>query len=248
MQESSPSSSTTPTVSTTSNTPPISHSAKTLTFRQQSFDTYIVDLTKQDLRFFLTDEAGEKLKSLRNLKEYVARQGKTLVFGTNAGMYLENRNPQGLYIEEGKEIRPLNLKSTTKLSNFYMKPNGIFLLTDKAAKVIESSSYPDIQDSVVFATQSGPMLLIDGKIHPKFREGSHNVHIRSGVGIISPTKVVFAISNELVNFYDFASLFKEEFGCENALYLDGAISQMYLPALDRLQQGGRFGAMIGVVE
>jgi len=97
------------------------------------------------------------------------------------------------------------------------------------------------------ATQSGPLLVIDGKLHPALTDGSKNVHIRNGVGINKDGKVVFVISNQKTNFYDFASLFKEVLECDNALYLDGAISKMFINETNR-NEDGRFGVMIGVVK
>jgi len=127
-----------------------------------------------------------------------------------------------------------------------LKPNGVFLVDKKSnAKIVVSEKYPKEKD-VKFATQSGPMLLIDGKVHPKFTDGSKNKLPRNGVGIISPTKVVFAISDDDTNFFDFAMLFKEQFKCENALFLDGNVSRMYIPKLKRFEKSGEFGVIIGV--
>jgi uncharacterized protein YigE (DUF2233 family) len=223
---------------------------QTLQYKQHSFDIYRVDINQQKIELFLKDSLQQKFGSIDAVKKQVEKQGKELVFATNAGMYLPHKNndPQGLYIEKGVEHNPLNVGDTSAMLNFYMKPNGVFLGTPSSVKVIETSKYEAIAqtDSIVFATQSGPMLLIDGQIHPKFREFSKNIHIRSGVGIIDDTNLVFAISNERVNFYTFAMLFKEVLHCNNALYLDGAISEMYIPSLPRKQLGGNFGAIIGI--
>jgi uncharacterized protein YigE (DUF2233 family) len=89
------------------------------------------------------------------------------------------------------------------------------------------------------------MLVIDGQLHPAFTQGSRTLNIRSGVGIDTAGRVVFAISNGLVNFYDFATLFQQVLHCDQALFLDGTISRMYLPAIQRDEAGGAFGAMIG---
>ena len=99
---------------------------------------------------------------------------------------------------------------------------------------------------VKLATQSGPMLLINGATHPKFTQGSTNEKIRSGVGKINDKKVIFAITIDESNFYEFAIFFKEIFGCKDALFLDGAISQMYLKDVSPHLTGGNFGAMISV--
>lgn len=221
-----------------------------LSYRNHTFDVYYVDVTKQEVKMYLEDKNRVKFHSLGNLKKHLKQQGEELIFATNGGMYLPrfDSEPQGLYVENTWERNPINLRDSEKLLNFYMKPNGVFLLTDKSARVIESSAYPALKEKeeVKYATQSGPMLVIDGQLHPKFNEGSSSTYIRSGVGMINDTRLVFVISNERVNFWTFAMLFKEELKCENALYLDGAISQMYLPALKRKELGGNFGVIIGV--
>lgn len=226
--------------------------AQTLTYRNHTFDVYFVDITQQEVKMYLEDKNRVKFHSLGNLKKYLNQQGEKLIFATNGGMYLPpfDSEPQGLYVENTWERNPINLRDSEKLLNFYMKPNGVFLLTDKAAKVIESSEYPALKEKeeVRYATQSGPMLVIEGQLHPRFNEGSTSTYIRSGVGMIDDTHLIFAISNERVNFWTFAMLFKEKLKCENALYLDGAISQMYLPALKRKDLGGDFGVIIGVSE
>jgi uncharacterized protein YigE (DUF2233 family) len=222
--------------------------AQRITYNNQSFDTYVVDISNTQVKFFFKDSEGNKFGSLENLKEFVASNSNELIFGTNAGMFTPSSEPLGLFVEQGQELFPLNLKDGK--DNFFLKPNGVFAITDKRAYVVESPAYPNLAKSVLIsgATQSGPMLVIGGRIHPKFNKNSANRNIRSGVGIISPTKIVFAISNDLVNFYDFAMLFKEQFKCQDALFLDGAISKMYLPVLERNELDGNFAGMIGITK
>jgi uncharacterized protein YigE (DUF2233 family) len=78
------------------------------------------------------------------------------------------------------------------------------------------------------------------------------LNLRNGVGIISKnTKskiVVLAISDSKVNFYDFALLFKEILGCENALYLDGAISKMYIKGDPINKLDGELGPKLIVIK
>jgi len=163
----------------------------------------------------------------------------------NGGMYMEDQNALGLLIQNGRQVRPLN-KHKDEYGNFYMQPNGVFGLgADNQAFVVATEDY-EKQKNVKWATQSGPMLVHKGKINSSFKAGSANLNIRNGAGVISPTRVMFAISNERVNFYEFAELFKS-FGCTQALYLDGAISQMYLPEAGRTgQQGDGLGPIIAV--
>jgi len=219
--------------------------AKRISFKGNNYDIFMSDYPKDKIKFYWKDKSGNKLRSIANLNNYVAEEGHTLKFATNAGMYMENNSPLGLYIENKKERAPLNLSLNGK-GNFYKQPNGIFFLSDSTAKIITTEKYNPSRDRPIYATQSGPMLVIDGMVNPVFTKGSSNINIRSGVGITIDGRVAFAISNELVNFYDFAILFKESLHCNNALFLDGAISKMYLPELNRNDFGGDFGVMIGI--
>jgi uncharacterized protein YigE (DUF2233 family) len=222
--------------------------AKRVVFKDQSFDCYVVNTKKGSVQFFWRDEAENKpFLSLKNLKNDLSKQGKQLVFASNAGMYMGNNSPQGLFIQNGAELAAIEKKKDA-YGNFYLQPNGIFYIgADSLAHVVTTDYYVEEKPKAVrFATQSGPMLVINDIIHEKFTKGSENKNIRNGVGVIDSNHVVFVISNVPVNFYDFASLFKDEFKCKNALYLDGAISETYLPELARLQLGGNFGPMIGI--
>jgi uncharacterized protein YigE (DUF2233 family) len=139
----------------------------------------------------------------------------------------------------------INLKNGN--GNFYMKPNGVFYLSKSGeAKICMSEDFVMSQD-VEYATQSGPLLLHNGQIHNKINEGSPNLKIRNGVGIMPDGNILFAISKEEINFYDFAMFFKNK-GCMNALYLDGVVSRMYLPEKKWEQLDGDFGVIIGVLK
>lgn len=207
--------------------------------------SYTVDPTKQDIQLYWKNDQGEILKSIQNLKIFVERKNATLLFATNAGMYQTDNTPLGLFIQHKKTITSLNSKSGT--GNFYMKPNGVFYITtDNKAVVCETDEFLSKGD-VKFATQSGPMLLVDGQIHSAFVKGSANLNIRNGVGILPNNNIVFAMSKNEINFYDFAAYF-QKLGCKDALYLDGFVSRTYLPEKESVQTDGNFGVMIGVIE
>lgn len=215
-----------------------------------TYDCYIVDLKQSNLKFYWKDKQGKPLKSLKALASHTSEDNcEELIFGTNAGMYLNDQSPQGLFIQDGKELRPIDRRKE-EFGNFYMQPNGVFYIdSNQVAKVVTTDEFGENAFAMAqYATQSGPMVLRDGRINSKFGQKSTNKYIRSGVGIINKHKVVFVISNQPVNFYDFATVFKDKFKCSNALYLDGAISQMYLPELGRFQEGGQFGPMIGITK
>lgn len=205
--------------------------------------SHVVDLNKQQLDFYWKDKNGQHYGSLGNLKTQLAQEKKKLVFAMNGGMYLKDQSPQGLYIEKGILKKRVNRKKST-YGNFYMEPNGIFYLTiDNKATVVSTSQFKQ-NSNIKYATQSGPMLLIEGKIHPKFKKGSSNLHIRNGVGVLPNGNLLFALSKQKINFYDFATYFKQN-GCQNALYLDGFVSKTYLPEKNWKQLGGNFGVIIG---
>lgn len=220
--------------------------AEQLTFERETFDTFTVDISKNTIRFYLEDKENNRLQSLTNLRRLLNSQHEDLLFATNGGMFSPTGEPLGLYVENGEELYPLN--SRTGSGNFYMKPNGVFMITDRGAFIIESTEYAILNHltHVDYATQSGPLLVHNAQINSAFDTHSRSKFIRSGVGLLTPTKVVFAISRNTVTFMAFARLFKLRFNCNDALYLDGAISRMYLPQLHRLDQDGEFGAMIAV--
>lgn len=207
--------------------------------------SYIVDPAKQDIQFYWKNDQGQILRSIQNLKTFVESKQATLVFAANAGMYQADNKPLGIFIQYGKALAPLNTRNGS--GNFYMKPNGIFYITDdNKAIVCETNAFSNTDD-VKFATQSGPMLLVDGEIHTAFSKGSANLNIRNGVGILPDNRIVFAMSKKEVNFYDFA-LYFQKLGCKQALYLDGFVSRTYLPEKHWVQTDGNFGVMIGVTQ
>lgn len=207
------------------------------------FLTYKVDLKKQDLRLYWKNDNNQNIGSIQNLKIWLEGKNRVLEFAMNAGMYKKDNSPQGLYIEKQKILSALD---TTRASgNFYLKPNGIFYLTtNKTAAICRTEDFRNIE-KVEYATQSGPMLLIDGQIHPEFKKGSANLNIRNGVGILPDGKVLFVLSKKEINFYDFANYFKS-LGCKNALYLDGFVSRAFAPSENWIQTDGNFGALFAV--
>lgn len=224
------------------------NSGKRLKMYNNTFDCYVVDISKCKVQLFWKNRTGDKYRSFKNLQYDLLEEDKLLLFATNAGMFTPRNSPQGLYVENGQELIPIDLRESDN-GNFYMKPNGVFLIdTTGKAHVIPSEDFVKFKNKVTYATQSGPMLLKNGEIHPYFTPGSDNKYIRSGVGVINEKQIVFIISHQPVNFYDFASLFKDYFHCKNALYLDGAISKMFLPELGRFDLGGDFGPLIGIIK
>ena len=208
----------------------------------ERFIEHRIDLKKQQLQFYWKDEKGQIYRSLATLKQSLEAKGKKLLFATNGGMYQTDNSPLGLYIESGKVLNPLNKKDAT--GNFYLKPNGVFYFTsDNKANICTTEAFKN-NSKIKYATQSGPMLVIDGKLHSAFQKNSTNLNIRNGVGILPDGRIMFLMSKKEINFYDFATYFQNA-GCRYALYLDGFVSRTYLPEKNWTQTDGDFGVIIG---
>lgn len=209
------------------------------------FISYKVDTKKQDIKLYWKDDKNEIFRSIKNLKLWLEKNKRKLVFAMNGGMYKQDNSPQGLFIEDKITISPLDTLGGN--GNFYLKPNGVFYITIDNIPIICNAENFNNTGKIKYATQSGPMLVINGQIHSAFKKGSANLNIRNGVGILPDNQVVFAMSRKEINFYDFANYFKS-IGCKNALYLDGLVSRTYLPEKQWIQTDGDFGVIIGVTK
>ncbi|MHC0052330.1 phosphodiester glycosidase family protein [Actibacterium sp. D379-3] len=205
-----------------------------------------IDPATEDLRLFRLDASGQVLGSFERLRDMLAGQGKDLTFAMNAGMYHQDRAPVGLYIENGtQQMRAI---PSAGPGNFGMLPNGVLCITDGAAQVIETRAYLANPPACRFATQSGPMLVTGGALHPRFLPDSTSRYIRNGVGVTETGTVVFAISERPVTFHEFATLFRDALHTPEALFLDGNISRLYSPDLGRSDGGFPMGPIIGTVD
>jgi len=204
-----------------------------------------VDPTTQRLELFLNDAASRPYGHFAAIEERLAEQGQTLGFAMNAGMYHSDRRPVGLYIENGEIRAPLQTRES--FGNFGLLPNGLLCLTDTGARVIETLRYQREQPACRAATQSGPMLVIDGELHPRFLPDSTSRYIRNGVGTTTEgDRAIFAISRNPVTFHQFARFFRDALALPQALYFDGNISRLRAPQLGRSDSGFRMGPIIGL--
>ena len=99
-----------------------------------------------------------------------------------------------------------------------------------------------------YASQSGPMLVTEGAIHPRFSETGTSLQRRNGVGSPDPNTLVFAISESRVNFHSFARLFRDHLKCPNALFLDGSISSLHAAELGRSDGFAPLGPIVALVK
>lgn len=200
-------------------------------FEGQNYRYVQVDLKHEQLNLFWRNpQSGQPFGSIDALRLWGEARHERLLFAANAGIYDQNFAPLGLHVENGKTLVPLNLAHGNPASgNFSLLPNGVFAIyPDGHAAVHSSTAFKADDKPVQWATQSGPMLLIDGRLNEQFVDDSASLKWRSGVCARTPTDVVFAVSEAPVNFHTFARLFRDQFGCRDALYLDGSISQLYV--------------------
>ncbi len=205
-----------------------------------------VDVTKDELRLFLKDGAGDVYGHFSAIETDLADKGQTLPFATNAGMYHRDRSPVGLYRDGDEE--EMRLITTPGPGNFGLLPNGVLCIGAARTDVIETLTFAETNPPCRYATQSGPMLVIDGALHPRFLPNSTSYFIRNGVGTSADgQRVVFAISQNAVTFHQFGSLFRDHLKLPNALYFDGNISRLHAPQINRSDAGFMMGPVVGVV-
>jgi uncharacterized protein YigE (DUF2233 family) len=203
------------------------------------------DLRNYAIKLYWKSPAGEPYGGVAALAEALTRSHQPPVFAMNAGMYRPDYSPVGLYIEDGAQLRPANVANGP--GNFHLKPNGVFFVRGTEAGILETSAYLHSRVKPDLATQSGPMLVIGGHLHPKFTRTSDSRKIRNGVGVRNANVIVFAISSEPVTFTEFAELFRDVLGCPNALFLDGSISSLYAPALQRADSWWPAGPIVAAL-
>lgn len=216
-----------------------------ITFENVPFTVCTVDLATHDIRVAWKAPSGDPYGNLGSFARAQTRAGATPLFAMNAGMYHADGRPVGLYVEGGRELTKIS--TTRGPGNFHMKPNGVFYVTATGAGILETGRYIKAKPDAQFATQSGPMLVIDGKLHPRFSADGPSLKIRNGVGVRDPKTVMFAISNDGVSFGSFARLFRDELKCNNALFLDGSISSLWAPSAGRQDELWPVGPIVTAI-
>ena len=226
--------------------PGMARSCRNLEFDGNRYSICEVDAGKADIRLFLNGKDDKLLGQFRAIDTMLGSEGGKLAFAMNGGMYHSNRAPVGHYVENGVEL--MRIVSNAGPGNFGLLPNGVFCIRQGRADVIETLTFIAQAPDCDFASQSGPMLVINGALHPRFLPDSTSRYIRNGVGTsIDGTRAVFVISRNAVTFHDFGRLFRDALNLPNALYFDGNISRLYAPELGRHDAGFPMGPVVGVV-
>jgi len=222
-------------------------SCEEIDFDGVDYTVCIADLSQSDLRLFWSDTAGAPYRTFRAVDAALAGQGLRLSFAMNAGMYNDAGAPIGLYVENGDEQKAISL--TDGPGNFHLKPNGVFWQgQDGTLHIDVSEDYALEMHEPRWATQSGPMLLIDGTMHPQFAEDGASRFIRNGVGVRDQHTAYFVISSGFVSFGRFARFFRDELNCRDALFLDGTVSSIWAPSVGRYDDNHELGPMVAVFD
>ena len=211
-------------------TPVWSAECQDFKFQEAHFTACTAKIPEDDIRLFLQDQTGKIFGQFQELDNFLKEQDLDIIFATNGGMYHADRSPVGMYVENFKEFSPLINREGP--GNFGLLPNGVFCFNKKEFLILETKKFARSKIQCQYATQSGPLLVIDGKIHPKFIKNGTSKFVRSGVGITTDgSKAIFLDRLEI----------------DNALYLDGNISRLYSPKLNRIDFGFDIGPIIAAV-
>lgn len=196
---------------------------------EQAYRVVAITPATESLELRWKDRDGHPIASIERLREGARAAGATLLFATNAGIYDREFRPLGLHIEAGRTLRPLNgVLGNPGSGNFSIPPNGVFWLgKDGSAGVTTTADWQANPRDARLATQSGPMLVVDGAINTRFDAASDSLKWRSGVCAPTPERIEFVVSAAPVSFHDFAGVFRDKLGCRDALYLDGSLSQIW---------------------
>jgi uncharacterized protein YigE (DUF2233 family) len=216
-------------------------------FETSRFVVCTLDARQDELRITSRDPRGGYIRSFEALAASLGGDARRVRFAMNAGMYNDRGAPIGLYVAEGEQQQSLSL--TDGPGNFHMKPNGVFWQDPNSAlHIATSDTYAAAEHSPIWATQSGPMLVVDGALHSRFAEDGASRYIRNGVGLRDNHTAYFVISSGFVSFGRFARFFRDELGCENALFFDGTVSSLWAPSLRRSDDDHALGPMIVVLD
>jgi uncharacterized protein YigE (DUF2233 family) len=216
-------------------------------FEGSRFVVCTFDARRQDMRLHSRASAGGYLRSFAELQRQLGRDARNVRFAMNAGMFNDVGAPIGLYVQGGEEQKSISLADGP--GNFHLKPNGVFWQGEDGALHIETSeSYAMELRTPRWATQSGPMLVIDGELHPRFAEDGNSRLVRNGVGLRDSRTAYFVISSGMVSFGRFARFFRDELNCRNALFFDGAVSSLWAPSMGRHDDNHQLGPMVVVLD
>ncbi len=216
-----------------------------VSFEGDDFTVCTADPSRTRIAMFDADAEGVPYRGFSSLEIALASRAKSLLFAVNGGMFDDSGLPIGYYVESGKRMQTLNRAKGP--GNFHLLPNGVFFGANGTWRILTTDGFAEqVKTRPDFATQSGPMLLIDGQLHPKISENGQSTHIRNAVGIDGKGRALFVISNSAVSFGRLARLYRDRLNCRNALYLDGSVSSLWFPDGGWMDQRAPLGPIVAV--
>lgn len=225
--------------------PSVASACEAVTFEGVPLTHCLADPARHRITTDLGPQGGAPFRSFAALASGLGDEAKSVAFAVNAGMFGEDGKPIGYYVERGERLKTLNRADGG--GNFHLKPNGVFFGSGGKWRVLPSDRFfSDVADRPQFGTQSGPMLVIAGKLHPEFAEEGPSKLIRNGVGVDAQGRAHFVISQAPISFGRFARYFRDELEAPNALYLDGSVSSLWDPSRGRQDARAPLGPLIVV--
>lgn len=225
-------------------TPSVASACEGVTFEDVAFTQCVADPAKHRITTVLGSPPYRGFKALAASRP---QDAPSVAFAVNAGMFDDEGKPIGYYVRDGERGHELNRNEGA--GNFHMQPNGVFFGTGGKWRVMASADfYSQVGDRPQFGTQSGPMLLVGGKLHPEITDDGPSRTIRNGVGVDTAGRAHFVISDGPVSFGKLARYFRDVLKVRDALYLDGAVSGLWDPATGRMDARAPIGPMLVIEE
>ena len=194
------------------------------------------------------DGSHGRLGGFAALDRQLGSAASRVAFAMNAGMYEADQSPTGLLILNGRTAHPADTGPGDG-GNFHLLPNGVFAVdAGGAVRVEETQAFLAHPGEVRWATQSGPLLVQHGALHPKLAPDGASKNIRNGVGVAGPDAAWFVISDDPVSLGRFARFFRDALNCPDALYFDGHVSSLWAPELGRRDPAQGLGPLVVVLK
>lgn len=169
-----------------------------------------VDLRNYQLGLVMANRLSHQHASVDELTLY-----SNALLGINGGFFDRSYHPLGLRVSDQQQYNALKQISWW----------GVFYIKNKKAYLTNPRQYNQ-RRPVDFAIQSGPRLLINGRI-PSLKGGNAE---RSALGITPDGRVIILVTDHApMNTTALAEIFKAEpLNCKQAINLDGgSSSQLY---------------------
>ncbi len=226
----------------TAPTPDANSACRAATFEGVSLTHCIADPATHRIRTGLAPSSGNNFGTIEGWA--AGRNEGAIAFVMNGGMYGDDLKAIGYFVQDEERLVELNRADGN--GNFFLKPNGVFFGSNGRWRILDTDTFlRTVGTRPKFGTQSGPMLVINGDLHPEISDDGPSKAIRNGVGITADGKAHFVISNAPLSFGQLARFFRDELETPNALFLDGNISSLWDRASGRMDSR-RVGPLIVV--